>query len=386
MLGYQKQHVVDTIFNTLPSGLLLYETPEDLLRINFKAKEILGLSDYKDHNEYKDYNRGSNDLPCYLKPIIELLEGPVNTIGRAELVIDLPSRQMPSTLGYNLKTLFPEEESHKRLRILTFSDITDLTQDQIIMDQIKEELNQSRRLASIGTMIAGIAHEMNNPLTGISMSNSLIKMNVERLQRLPVCNDELQINESLNKICIELKKISCANDSAARLVNDLLSYAKPSTLSLVPLPLIGVVQEIVAALQTNAVFYGCELVINGTTDEKILCDRIKLEQVFYNLIKNACDAMQGKGQVTITFGKTAVSSHADKQCISTYIKDEGPGIDKTVIKRIFDPFFTTKGDSGVGLGLSICYRIIEQHGGLLSVSSEKSNGTVFEISLPIYSE
>ncbi len=368
--------ILDSIFDTLPSGMLLFEPAGAILRINLKAKEILGL----DPETRPDNLR--HNLPYYLSPLSNLLKQSEEDIHRSEITLNLPTREEESTIGFSLKLITPPD-GHT-VKILTFTDITQVLKDRLAMDKIKDELNQSKKLASIGTMIAGVAHELNNPLTGISMSTSLIKMNLERMKKLPAVQEQAKLSDSIDKALQEIQKITRANEKAAVLVSDLLAYSKPSQVFLVPLPLKEVVLDILNALKSHPQFSQFTLKMEGDTDRVVLCDRIKLEQVFYNLIKNACDATEGKGTVTVYF--TEHTEGDNKPFVVTHVKDNGPGIDKTVISRIFDPFFTTKGHSGVGLGLSICYRTIEQHGGLLSVESVKWEGTEFKVSLPVYLE
>jgi signal transduction histidine kinase len=365
--------ILDSLFDTLPSGMIFWEVAGSVLRINQKAKEILGLDA---HCQPASLN---HDLPFYLSPLVTLLKQTDEDIHRSELTLQLPTRQEDSLIGFSIKLL--DTPDGKTLKVFTFTDITQIQKDKLAMEKIKDELNQSKKLASIGTMIAGVAHEMNNPLTGISMSTTLLKMNLERLKALSPVSETPKLSESIEKGLQELHKISRACEKAAVLVNDLLAYSKPSLLVLVALPLQEVVADIVNALKSYPHFSQFSIKIQGHTNRMVLCDRIKLEQVFYNLVKNAYDATDGQGQVTIDFSEGVQNGSLT---VSTLVKDNGPGIDKSVMSRIFDPFFTTKGHSGVGLGLSICYRTLEQHGGLLSVDSVKNQGTEFKVTLPVY--
>jgi two-component system NtrC family sensor kinase len=232
-------------------------------------------------------------------------------------------------------------------------------------------------------MIAGVAHELNNPLTGISMSTSLTKMNLERLMKNPTVDGEEKIKDSIDKALQETAKIARASEKAGVLVNDLLAYSKPTQLNMVPVCLNDMLSDVVTALKSHPQFSQFSFKMEPHETRMVLADRVKLEQVFYNLIKNACDATEGKGTLEVFYTE---HDELGKPFVIAHIKDNGPGIDKTVINRIFDPFFTTKGHSGVGLGLSISYRTMEQHGGLLSVESVKWEGTEFKVSLPIYLE
>jgi two-component system NtrC family sensor kinase len=208
-------------------------------------------------------------------------------------------------------------------------------------------------------------------------------MNLERLKKLPLVQQEPKLDESIDKALQEAQKIARASEKAGVLVGDLLAYSKPTQIVLIPLPLHELVLDMINAIKSHPQFSQFTITFDNETDRLVQCDRVKLEQVFYNLIKNACDATDGKGTAHIYYTEHLEN---DKPFVVAHVKDNGPGIDKTNIARIFDPFFTTKGHSGVGLGLSICYRTIEQHGGLLSVESVKWEGTEFKVSLPVYLE
>lgn len=366
--------ILDMIFETLPSGLMLFEADGEIIRINGKARELLGLSG-------ETVPKGFEAFPAYLMPLSELLMAAKSDINRGEVTLRYPGREEETTLGFSLRLI--EKKHGEPTRILTFSDITQVLKDRLAMDKIKDELSQSRKLASIGTMIAGVAHELNNPLAGISMSTSLLKMNLERLCKQPLSAEDPKLADSLEKALAEVAKIARSCDRAAVLVGDLLAYSKPTQLELQPVGLVEMVADIVNALKSHPQFSQFTFRLAPQEERMVLCDRVKLEQVFYNLFKNACDATEGRGTLDLTF-----TEHLErgKPFIVCHVRDNGPGIDKTVINRIFDPFFTTKGHSGVGLGLSISFRTVEQHGGLLSVESEKGEGTEFQVRLPVYLE
>lgn len=366
--------ILDNLFDTLPSGMVVFDTAGKILRMNRRAKETLGLD--LDENPID-----LDHLPIYLSPLSRQLKNADADIHRGELALSLPTHEDEATIGFSLKILTTPDGTP--IKTLTFTDITQVLKDRLAMDKIKDELNQSKKLASIGTMIAGVAHELNNPLTGISMSASLVRMNLERMKKQPTVAQDQQLIGNLDKALAEMSKIIRANEKAADLVSDLLAYSKPSQLYLMPKSLSELIHETVGALKSDPRFSQFTLTIEGDTDRQILCDRIKLDQVFYNLFKNACDATEGKGNIKIWWSET---TEGGKPFVITHVKDNGPGIDKTVINRIFDPFFTTKGHSGVGLGLSISYRTIEQHGGMLSVDSVKWEGTEFKVALPIHLE
>jgi two-component system NtrC family sensor kinase len=373
--------ILDTLFDCMPSGLLLLESGVGgrILRINSRAFEILGLNPDLRPVSLRDH------LPIYLSPLVKLLKTSNQDICRGELMLHLPSRDEESTLGFNLKRIL--DETGKVLTLFIFSDISQVRRDQLMVEKIKDELHQSKKLASLGTLVAGVAHELNNPLTGISMSTSLLKMNLERLQerlpKLPTDSLYAEVSLSLAKALGELEKVSDANEKASILVGDLLSYAKPTQLNLMPFPLHRLLQEIISALKGHPHFSRMSLRIEGDSEFLIACDRVKLEQVFYNLLKNAADATDGQGDVCLFY--TQELDETEREFVSVHVRDNGPGIEKGVIDHVFDPFFTTKGHGGIGLGLSISYRTVEQHGGHLTVKSS-SEGAEHIVTLPIYIE
>jgi len=381
----------DSLFDTLPTGMLLYEESTGaLVRMNLKAKEILGLEPNFDPQRITDLARQPH---TNLQPLIDLLESNRANVRREELSLQLPVREEVSTIGYSLTRLDSPsghaDQSHFHhggnsdgIKAFTFSDITLVIKDQLAMEKIRDELSQSRKLAAMGTMIAGVAHEMNNPLTGISMSASLLKMNLERLKKNPLLQAETSFIDSLDKALQEVSKVSRATEKAGALVSDLLSYSKPTHVEFTPLVLHELLLDTVSALKTQPHFLHFTIELPEPNPLLVLCDRVKLEQVFYNLVKNACDATEGQGVLSIAYQE--FQDAYGKPFIATLVRDNGPGIDKTDIAHIFDPFFTTKGHGGVGLGLSICYRTMEQHGGQLSVESVKGEGTVFNVTLPVY--
>jgi signal transduction histidine kinase len=403
-MSEQQTYIPDSLFDLLPSAMLLLDAENRILRINQKALEILGLPSV-------ETNSPLSALPAYLAPLINMLKNQPNDVRRGELTLMLPvalsSESTPSesvggddeaVLGYSLKQLRLMDNQPGRL--LIFSDITQVTKDHFALDKIKDELYQSRKLASLGTLVAGVAHEMNNPLTGISMSASLIRMNLERFrarlqellrtQELPTRETRLaeiaSTFESIEKVLQEVVKISAASEKSSFLVNELLAYSKPGHFTLTPLVLHDLIVDTVKAMKSHPQFSRMTLQIEGESTVRVAGDRIKLEQVFYNILKNASEATEGQGTIRIFYTERlgTENSGAKQRFIEVHLRDNGPGIDKNIIDRIFDPFFTTKSQGGVGLGLSISYRTVEQHGGLLSVSSATGEGAEHIVALPVY--
>jgi two-component system, NtrC family, sensor kinase len=226
------------------------------------------------------------------------------------------------------------------------------------------QLGQSAKLASIGRLAAGIAHEINNPLTGV--------LTFAHLLRQKTTMDE-QSKEDIDVIVRETTRVR-------EIVQGLLNFARESPPQKQSLDINEVLSQTMTLVRSQKESHKI------TVEEKlasnlsyILGDKNQLQQVFLNLSLNACEAMEKGGTLSIT------TSFRDGNVIISF-RDTGCGIKKEHLERIFDPFFTTKPvGKGTGLGLSVSYGIIEQHGGSIEVESEEGKGSTFTITLPVES-
>lgn len=230
-------------------------------------------------------------------------------------------------------------------------------------------MQHAERLAVIGELAAGLAHEVKNPLAGIKVSIEVLS------SELPL---EQEDKEVFLRIVNEINRIES-------LLKELLSYARPPH----PQPVSLDVHQVLEMPLRNAQFSlkkprdGEEhdkdiqfLQDFGTGIPKIIADPGQLQQVFLNLFMNAIDAIDSKGTITIT------TSFQTEGFVHIAISDTGKGMDNDTLNRIFLPFFTTK-PKGTGLGLSICKRLIEQHDGTIEAASSPYDGTSFTITLPV---
>ena len=234
------------------------------------------------------------------------------------------------------------------------------------LDQLHfQQMERADRLASVGEMAAGIAHEIKNPLTGIASAITII--NDDFLPADPR-------KEILNEVLEQIKRLD-------KTVNDLLFFGKPTQ----PEPTFT---DINAALKKTLMFAAQHRGGKGRHIEKILelqedlppvyVDPKQIQQVFLNLILNAIQAMQEGGTLTV---RSCTAGRDDQERVQVDIADTGPGIPTQILEKIFTPFFTTKAQ-GTGLGLAICHKLITQQGGVIRVASEDGRGTVFTIELP----
>jgi len=229
-----------------------------------------------------------------------------------------------------------------------------------------QQMERVDRLASVGEMAAGIAHEIKNPLTGIASAISIIK-------------DDFADNDPRREIIQEVLEQIKRLDKTA---NDLLFFGKPSQ----PEPTCVSVNEILEktllfALQHRSSRHIEKRVILQERLPLVYVDPKQIQQVFLNLILNAVQAMQDGGVLTIS--SSSVNRHG-QEWVEVVIADTGPGIPPQILEKIFTPFFTTKAQ-GTGLGLAICHKLISQHQGTIEVASEDGKGTRFTLGLPVCS-
>ncbi len=240
------------------------------------------------------------------------------------------------------------------------------------LDTAKKELEQyhfqqmerADRLASVGEMAAGIAHEIKNPLTGIAAAITIIKEDFEP--------DDPR-TEVVNEVLEQIKRLD-------KTVNDLLFFGKPALPEPTYVNLNNIVEKTLAFASQYKSGRNVEKRLElEATLPPVYVDPKQIQQVFLNLILNALQAMQNSG--TLTIGTTLAERDGTKWA-RVSIADTGPGIPAQLLAKIFTPVFTTKAQ-GTGLGLAICHKLVTQHGGELHVSSEDGAGTVFTVDLPV---
>jgi two-component system NtrC family sensor kinase len=247
------------------------------------------------------------------------------------------------------------------------------------LEQLKEtqaQLIQSAKMASIGQLAAGLAHEINNPLTGVLNNVQLIKMEMERKAD---ALSPAELKEILD--VIEEAALRCKN-----ITQSLLDFSRASKAVNQPLSLNEIIERVTGLI-------GQELRLQNITIQTDLKPQLPLikgnpqllQQVFMNVITNSQWAIKKKSPTeggTITI-KTEYDSQNDR--VNIYISDTGIGMSEEVKKRLFEPFFTTKDvGEGTGLGLSVLYGIIKDHQGTIEVESQVNKGTTFKISLPAF--
>lgn len=238
--------------------------------------------------------------------------------------------------------------------------LTVTLRDETVREDLREETFRLDRLASLGRLAAGISHEIRNPLTGISLLLDDLH------DRTALADDERLL---LRKAMDEIERIE-------RLTTAMLSFASPPKACFRPARLDVVVQEVTLLLSQSCRKQGITLQVNCERFEPVMLDADRIRQAVLNLLKNSQEVLPKGGTITLEL------RHADDNTAELIITDSGPGIAPEDLPLIFEPFFTRKG-AGTGLGLSITKRIFEEHGAVIRVDSEPTQGTSFRISLPL---
>jgi signal transduction histidine kinase len=224
---------------------------------------------------------------------------------------------------------------------------------------------RQEKLASLGVLAAGVAHEIRNPLTAIKFRLFSLK------NSLPPAMAE---NEDATVIANEITRLE-------RIVRDFLQFARPSEPELIEVPVRRMLREVADLLRPQLQKETIALTLEESEDAWVRADTQQIKQVLINLIRNSADSIERNGMIVLRLHHEAGFARRGGSAVVVEVADNGKGIPPEVRKRLFDPFFTTK-EGGTGLGLPIAARIVERHGGELRYQTELRRGTTFSIVLP----
>lgn len=282
--------------------------------------------------------------------------------------------RMEAVADGQLTRLAPDSRDRE---ILSLTDAFNHVLDELGRRQ--HSLVRAEKLASLGTLLSGVAHELNNPLSNISSSAQILKED-------PDCDPAFRTQL--------IEDIDAETLRARHIVRSLLDYSRDRAFQRDPVPLAPLVEETLRFLK-NRRPAGVEVRVDIDPGLRVHGDRPRLQQVLLNLIVNAYDAMAERGELTISAHTVTVGDKGDEfpsaggpcrpgsQAVDICIADTGPGIPPEMLERIFDPFFTTKAvGHGSGLGLFIAFEIVEEHDGCMSAANRPEGGAVFRIRLP----
>jgi two-component system NtrC family sensor kinase len=238
-------------------------------------------------------------------------------------------------------------------------------------DLLNQQVIETGKLASIGQLAAGIAHEINNPVAIMVEEAGWISDLLEE--------EEFREGKNLDEFHRALKQIRTQGQRCKEITHKLLSFARKTDARIQNININELLEEVVSLSAQRAKYANVEINTRFQSDLPLVSlSQSEMQQVILNLINNALDAMDKEG------GTLNIASHLEKSHIVIAVEDNGPGIERENLARIFDPFFTTKPvGKGTGLGLSICYGIIQKMGGKIEVQSVIGRGTKFTIYLPV---
>jgi two-component system NtrC family sensor kinase len=240
-------------------------------------------------------------------------------------------------------------------------------------DQLGRQLMEAGKMASLGELSAGVAHEINNPLAIILTERQILLDLLDQTKNLDE-GFKKELMESLNQMDVQINRCK-------RITHNLLRFSRRTRSVIEKVDLNSFLEEVVELMEREARSSGIKFQTELDQNLKpVLSDPSQLQQVFLNLITNAIDAHDGKPYGTVHISTRADDEHQRARVV---FADTGSGIPKEILGKIFDPFFTTKAvGKGTGLGLSICYSIMQRLGGAISVKSEIGQGTEFTLTIP----
>lgn len=340
----------DYILNNMSSGILVVDSDGVIVTVNPAAEKILGIE-------------GEDILMHELQPLLgvrvpELTKELYDALSegrskyRHEISVYVDGRRIP--LGISI-SLLQDVDGLKRGAISVFQDLTEV-------QEMRDRIRKADRLAAIGELSAGIAHELRNPLASINGSIEMLA-------------SDLKLSGE-NRRLMEL--IMRESDRLERIISDFLEFTRITPPTRRETSLYDCLKDVLLLLQNNIEkSSGIDLDVENKVHEMIVkADEDQLRQVFTSLVVNACEVMQDGGTLRIVVEQEKPGS------VRIAFIDEGPGVAGEDIDRLFEPFFTTK-DGGTGLGLAIANRIVVAHGGVLEFKNCRGGGAEFTVVLPV---
>jgi two-component system NtrC family sensor kinase len=355
---------INKIIQSSPNAITATDMKGNILIWNRAAEETIG---YKAADVIGKMNIQKIYPDEMARKVMQMLRKPEHGgVGRLIAHPMVYMRQDETIIEGNLSAAIIYDSSGKEIATVgSFVDLKERLEMERALRRTQEQLLQSEKLAAMGRLTSQIAHELNNPLYGIMNTLELLKTEI---------SPESKRRKILEMALSETVRLS-------DLLRKMLSFSKPDQEEKQAVDLNTVLDEILLLhekqLQENDIKIKTSF---AETLPQISASKDQLRQVFLNLVANARDAMPDGGALNVT-------TAADPENVRIEIADSGMGIKEEHQKKIFDSFFTTKDSvKGVGLGLSVCYGFIKDHGGDIEVKSKVNEGTTFSITFPVYKE
>ncbi|MEH7012918.1 PAS domain S-box protein [Neobacillus niacini] len=317
---------------------ILYASPSHEKALGFLPEQLLGMHvlDVIQDEDHESLKRMAKNL---------------NDSGEPQL-LQLKLKTKDNKVFYSESTISPVYNGN--MEIDSYVTVSRNITERIENDTALRNLD---RLSIIGQLAAGVAHEIRNPLTSLKGFSKLLKSS----------NSPEKQNEYLSIMSDELDRIDM-------IVNEFMSLAKPQAIQFERGNLISIIDSTINVLRPQAMLDNVQVTVKYPKEDnlELLCSPNQLKQVFVNLLKNAIESMPHGGNVSI-----GVRKLKNKRVVIAF-KDEGPGIDKEVLKYLGTPFYTTK-DKGIGLGLTVSNKIVQEHNGTMKIDSQQGKGTTVKI-------
>ena len=355
---------LNNVIKTSPNAILAADMKGNIFMWNKSAEEIMG---YESEEVIGKMNVRQIYPNGMAKEVMKMMRGPeYGGPGRLRSYPMIHMRKDGEVIKGSLSAAIIYDAQGKEVASVgIFVDLTETLEMERRLRETQEQLLQSEKLAAMGRLISQIAHELNNPLYGIMNTLELLKTEV------PPENKRRRV---LDMALSETVRLS-------ELLRKMLSFSKADEEEKQPVDINTILDEILILmakqLQENSIR------LSFSFEEhlgKVYASKNQLRQIFLNMITNAREAMLEGGNLTVKTMAVGDKIHIE-------LSDTGAGISEEHLDRIFDAFFTTKDSlKGVGLGLSVCYEFVKDHGGDLKVASKVGEGTTFTIVLPIYKE
>jgi two-component system sensor histidine kinase HydH len=340
----------DNVVENMPIGLIALDDHLRIAAFNHTAESALQVS------EQEARGRAAEDmLPPEIYSEIECPEIKEHPIEKEINCTIGDGKKVPLEIGASLL----EDENGTFLGyVILFKDLTEVR-------TLRREIERSQRLASVGRLAAGVAHEIRNPLSSIKGFATYFK---ERYQDVP--EDQQTANIMIQEV-----------DRLNRVISQLLEFARPVKVSPKSISLPNLIEDSIKLIERQAQKKQISVSThNASHVDIVFLDPDRVNQILLNLYLNAIESMKEGGELRVE-----ISGNSATKGVEIQVSDTGNGIQRDDLSRIFDPYFTTK-SSGTGLGLAIAHNILEAMGGTIKVASEPGKGTIFTLAIPDIAE
>ncbi len=360
----EAHHFLHNIIQSSPNAVMAADLKGNIILWNRGAENILG---YRSEDVIGKMNITEVYPPGIARQVMKMLRS--SAYGEPGDLRSFPIhyiRKDGEIVEGNISAaIIYDEEGKEMATVGIIVDLRERLEMERTLYRTQEQLLQSEKLAAMGRLTSQIAHELNNPLYGIMNTLELMKTEIPPDNRRRKLLD-MSLSETMR---------------LAEMLRKMLSFSKPDQEERSPVSINTLIEEILLLYEKQLFENTIKLSKLLVKDPALICaSKNQLRQVFLNMISNAMDAMPEGGTLTI-------KTEANREQIKVLFSDTGIGIKKENLNKIFDAFYTTKGSvKGVGLGLSVCYGFIKDHGGDIKVESELGSGTTFTILLPAYKE